>query len=86
MSKKLFSFMLGELSIVRLICNQPKCGAIAEMPIARLVRAASVKCPCCQMPYEDENDGPLKMLGKAIHQLKQQKDVDVEFVLPDTQR
>lgn len=82
MSKKLFSFMIGELGVIRLICKQPKCGAVAEVDVDRLSKSKTIKCPCCQMIYEDLETGSLFQLGKAIRALRNNAEVDVEFVLP----
>ena len=82
MSKTLFSFLISELKIVRLICKQAKCGAVAEIPVERLSNSKTVTCPSCQMPYEDGPDGTLQQLGKSIRVLSSHAELDVEFVLP----
>jgi len=82
MSKNLFSFMIGELKVVRLICKQNNCGAIAEIDVAKLSKRKSFACPCCKVSYEDSPDGPLFRLGRAIAEIENNAELDVEFVLP----
>jgi hypothetical protein len=82
MSKTLFSFMIGELTVIRLMCKHDKCGAITEIPTTRLSKNKPLKCPSCQMPYEWEDESPLRMLGRAIQMLKENQELGVEFVLP----
>lgn len=84
MSKKLFSFMIGELRTIRLICKVKNCGAVSEFGIDRLVKAPMLRCPCCKAEYANASaDDPLVMLGKALQELSRDtENLDVEFVLP----
>ena len=82
MSKHVISFLIGELKTIRLICQWKDCGAVAEVTIDRLKQSKSLKCPFCNMPYEEGGNGPLRQLGLAIEELAATKGIGVEFILP----
>ena len=63
MSKKLISFFLAELAIVRIVCNgkvkvdgkEAPCGAVLEVPIRKLTTMFQQKqacCPCCGEDFQ----------------------------------
>lgn len=85
MSRHLLAFLLSELSIVRLICHGPNCGAIVEIPIERLRHQVHRECPVCKQSFDPtkSGDSALQQLAVAIERLQQlSKVVDLEFVLP----
>lgn len=86
MSRRLLTFLLSELSVVRVICKNPACGGVVELPLANL--AAKLHVPTCKLcgleflPAAIAN--PFVALGKAVQDLQRHADrCDVEFVLPD---
>jgi hypothetical protein len=91
MSRKLFAFLLSELSTVRLICKRPTCGGVAEMPIDQLEKRFEGQyapaCPVCGGTYQGiDGSRPtaFHLLAVAVKRLQQCKDaVEIEFVLPD---
>ena len=96
MSKKLLSFLLSELSTIRLICKNQGCGAVAEMSLqdlATLTHAggkATDLCAFCGQPFSLKSrqaapaPAPLWQLAQAVAQMRYIESlVDVEFVLPD---
>ena len=75
MSRKLFAFVLAELSLVRLKCG--RCGKVAEMTIEELgPQMERPLCPFCQKQFTmlGGEAGPLVALATAIQQLKQEQD------------
>jgi hypothetical protein len=85
MSEKLLKLLLSDLTSIRIVCR--KCGAAVEVPIDRLGNAGDVYCPGCPrdektvLRYAKRDD--LINLAAAITQLKQAKDVEIEFVVPE---
>jgi endogenous inhibitor of DNA gyrase (YacG/DUF329 family) len=63
MSKKLLSFLLTELAIVRIICQgkirqdgkEQPCQAVLEVPIPKLLtmfQQKTASCPCCGQDFQ----------------------------------
>lgn len=82
MSKKLFSFMVGELMVVRLICKSKKCGVITEVSADKLHSISRLQCPNCNEDFARDNNDPIVKLGAVLRQLREDSRVGVEFVLP----
>lgn len=89
MSKHLFAFLLTELNIVRIICQNPSCKKIVEMSFDELARKPIIKCPLCTSTefnpagHTHTDYGPLFDLAKAVVSLKSlHESFDLEFVLP----
>jgi hypothetical protein len=82
MSKHLLSFLLSELTTVRVICKG--CGVIVELPIHDLgTRFREAKCPLCnrELLARDDEDA-LRNLDNAILAIKKFTDrVEIEFVM-----
>ena len=87
MSRKLFTFLLSELTIVRVICKREKCDGTVEVPISSLSNVADAKCPKCGKMFQREGDAnTLLKLDMAIDEAKNAKTkerFDIEFVVPD---
>jgi hypothetical protein len=93
MSEKVLKLLLSELEKLRIVCR--KCGAAMEIPIDRLGNAGEVFCPGCPsgQPTSSNPTGKtvlrsakgdeLLNLATAIMKLKQAKDVEIEFVVPE---
>lgn len=88
MSRRLFAFLLSELTTLRVICKSPVCGAITELS-PRLLEAMCVRgeCPVCKAPFglpAGQIDA-ISKLAKAIQSVQACSDkVDIEFIQPDT--
>ena len=98
MSEKLLSFFLSELATVRVVCRGVKagtpCGAVVEMPLARLkdaflsVGVAAWECPFCRTPFHlhlpnGNPRDPFTPLVNAILDLENIKDrVEIQFIIP----
>jgi hypothetical protein len=86
MSRRLLAFLLSELKTVRLICQNPKCGRVAEMTPEKLA-VGNHQCAFCNFDFAETGRPtviPLDMLGKAILAAQAiEKQVQVEFVIPD---
>jgi hypothetical protein len=86
MSKRLLSFFLSELQTIRIHCPNASCGGVVELPIKQLAthRKGIVACPVCgtASPLNNKN---LIQIGLELEALAK-ANVDVEFVLPDTDR
>jgi hypothetical protein len=83
MSKRLLSFFLGELEIIRIHCGSSTCGGVIEFPtkqLASLKRTDQV-CPACGAQFRLSNS-TLIQLGLDIEAL-QKANMEIEFVLPD---
>jgi hypothetical protein len=88
MSRRLFAFLLSELEKLRLVCQNPKCGNVAEVTLERLAAADYFSCPFCNYSFVKEGHGsttsPLAILGRAILAMQDRKgQVEVEVVFPD---
>lgn len=85
MSERLLKFLLGELKIVRLVCQKAGCGAVVEVSVERLAVALQAgQCPVCRAAYVGVGQESLIALARALHDVTLLRDtVQVEFVLPD---
>ena len=88
MSKKLLSFLLHELKMIRVRCKNPKCrGAVLEVPIEKVgCFYNSSTCPVCRedLGFGVSEPNWLNMLGKALAGLQVAADrVEVEVMLPE---
>ena len=89
MSKKLLTFLLSELTTVRVICRHAGCGAITEVPIDALQTMLGNECPVCRTRFLAQAPPHVQQatfadLAKAINGIAANKDrVEIEFVLPD---
>jgi hypothetical protein len=87
MSEKLLKLLLSDLNTIRIVCR--KCGAAVEVPIDRLGNAGDVFCPGCpsngKTVLRSASGDDLGNLAAAIIRLKQVKDVEIEFVVPEKQ-
>jgi hypothetical protein len=84
MSETIFKILLSELNVVRIICRNPQCGAILELPLTELSRLLD-KCQCkyCETTFRVGNADCFTTLAQAIRGLNSIKEkVGVEFVLP----
>ena len=98
MSKKLISFLLTELVIVRILCqgkikNETPCGTVLEVPVRKLLTMFHQKdavCPCCGQTFQVfEKTGtgkdPFAPFANALTALADIDDrVKLEFVIPDS--
>jgi hypothetical protein len=86
MSKKLLSFFLDELKIIRVTCQSHVCGATVEAPIEKAEGIFSGVCPVCKKSYFGKVvSSPISMLAKIICEIAAAKDdIKIEFVIPDT--
>jgi hypothetical protein len=94
MSKHLLSFLLTELSTVRIICKGPKdkpCGAVVEVPLEKLstyFQNTERKCPYCEniIAISDQRGNSRDAFGPfrdAVENLKQcSENFEVEFIIP----
>jgi hypothetical protein len=75
MSKKLLSFLLKELTTVRVICKgkfgQGDCQGIVEVPLEKIDHLGD--CPFCHRPFQDSADTVprLKNLATAIRNMNE---------------
>ena len=91
MSRKLFAFLLSELSTVRLICQRPHCGGVAEITIEKVVDRFKgnnpPNCPLCNCIFTGVGAGTNNQLVNMAESLVNLKAVssalEIEFVLPD---
>ena len=91
MSKKLLSFLLSELTTLRLICLNPQCGMVVEMHINNLFNKDKLDrfhCKFCNAEFNPSGDEtpPLGLFAQAIQKMRTDivaKKFDLEFVLPD---
>jgi hypothetical protein len=87
MSEKLLKFLLSDLDLIRVRCR--KCGSAVEIKVDNVVNAKEIFCPGCPDPrpvLQSTAAGHVNHLGamaSAILKLKQLKDVEIEFVIPD---
>src|SRR5215207_2773744 len=83
MSKKLLSFMLAELGIVRIKCMD--CKKIAEMSAADIGRQyKQTVCPFCRAHFiHPGNDNAFVQFSEAVAALQLLRTVEVEFVTED---
>jgi hypothetical protein len=69
MSRKLLAFLLSELRTVRVICKNPACGAVVELPIERLgVKMHDARCRVCDtalIHLRKPDDNPLVAFALA---------------------
>lgn len=81
MSKTLFSFMVSEMTALRIIC--PKCSTVTEIAVENLEEPLVLQCPCCKLVYEDSHGkaGPIKQLAAAIRALTPGHAIKVECAL-----
>lgn len=89
MSEKLFRFLLSEIRTVRLVCQNPECGGVAEVPITRMGNTPAVnECRICSRHYfsgQLEHNNPIMKLAAAIRELQDKTtDVKIGFSLPDS--
>ncbi len=85
MSETVLKIRIGEFGIVRLICQNPKCGAVTEFRLSQRMQIDA--CPVCHQPFMDvlnrPGTNPLGNLLNAMREFEQLKPpVDVEFVIP----
>ena len=84
MSEHLIRFHLGELTLVRLVCQA--CKGVVEVSMPDLARTfTDARCPLCTARYAAPGDpnNPFVALSKAAATLALVGDrVRVEFVLP----
>jgi hypothetical protein len=85
MSEKLLKLLLSDLNTIRIVCRH--CGAAMEVPVERLGNAGDVFCPGCPVDKKtvlrSARGDDLAALAAAIVRLKQAKDVEIEFVVPE---
>jgi hypothetical protein len=93
MSEKLLQFlMLSEMSTVRLICKNPDCGAVFELPIGKLIEQKWRNCLSCKAEFDvvktetknfvgDVSWSALEKLSDSIQLLSRSKTVAIEFVM-----
>jgi hypothetical protein len=84
-TEKLLKLLLSDLETIRIVCRQ--CKAAVEVPIDRLSNAADILCPGCpptgKTVLRPAKGSDLANLAAAIIRLKQAKDVEIEFVVPE---
>lgn len=88
MSRRLFAFLLSELATVRVICKNPTCGGVVELPVSRLsAQHGNTICHICGANFQthlSNEPNPFTALAVAFQQIKQHADkMDVEFVVPE---
>ena len=86
MSKKLLSFLLSELNIVRVRCQGEKCGGtVVEIPLHLLAEKYNAgKCPVCGHIVQFAQSNHLADLAAAIKGLQGNSDrVQIEFIVPE---
>lgn len=96
MSEKLLRFVpLSELTTVRVICKHmirvrkregevnEQCGAVAEVPLERLVTITS--CPCCgnTLQIHGRREGGYRDLARLLTDLASDPALEIQFVLPE---
>jgi hypothetical protein len=84
MSKKLLSFFLKELKIIRIHCSSSMCGGVVEFPTEQLhkLKRTDSACPVCGAGLNLDK-ACLIGLGQHFEQLSKNGS-QIEFVLPDT--
>ena len=90
-SKRQFSFLLSELTTVRVICKHRGCGVVTEMPTNQLtVRFVGnqAACPHCRGVLFHESQlhtvtPAVALAYLAAESAKPEAMYDIEFVLPD---
>ena len=87
MSEKIVKLLLDDLKFVRIVCR--KCGSAVELPIDKLQNATAAYCPGCPPPNKtllrSSAADPLAGLASILIDLKQNKDIDIEFVVTETE-
>lgn len=87
MSERILKVLLSELATVRLRCKHDGCGTVFEMPLRSLADRKYEKCPVCARPLvefpKNEHCYGLNDLAKAIAFIETQKNLGVEFVIPE---
>lgn len=91
MSEKLFKFLLSELKTVRLVCNNPRCGAVIELTVERMrAKCEFAQCFVCKEDFFGPHGSqlnPLTKLADAILEMqKHTKAIEIEFVMPEEQK
>jgi hypothetical protein len=84
-SKHLFAFLLSELTVVRIICRNPQCQTVVEMPVAALANKPIVRCQQCGEDFNPTQDSvpPINVFAEAVRRMQAlNKVIDLEFVLP----
>ncbi len=87
MSEHLLKFLLSELDTVRILCGNPNCGAVVEVPLGRLRHTfRTYECPVCRQPFslagEEVGHNWLLKLQEAVEGLRQADRLKVQFVIP----
>lgn len=87
MSEKLFKFFLSEIKRIRLVCQEPKCKAVAEVSSDLLRQGPlTIQCKFCGnvfFPKLQDSPSPLALLGDAMRYLEERTEhVKVEFSIP----
>ncbi len=81
MSERLFSFLLSELKTMRIICKNPNCGSVLEIPLSRMQdKSGTWKCSVCCEPIQS-NENHLAKLAQSILDVQKDKLADVGFAL-----
>ena len=89
MSEKLLKFLLSELKIIRVRCQSQLCGAIIEVPAAKVAEMFKhLCCPICNANLLPERavTGPnaFQQLAGAIDAFnKNANHIQIEFVIPE---
>lgn len=85
MSETLFRFLVQEIKLLRIICKNPRCGSVMEIPLARMADWHGViNCPACARAIQkgSDTDNYLANLAAVLLQLQKADYVDVGFSLP----
>ena len=85
MSKTLFTFLIGDLELVRIICK--KCRSALEVEIRKINNRSDLRCPCCHGVIFRDGDSHSTSdayvgLAQAFERLKAEQLADIEFVIP----
>ncbi len=82
MSQKLLKLLLSELGRVRIVCR--KCGSVSEIDVDNLGNVGQFYCPGCPSSGKTVIEGnQLGALAHALRKLRELKDIEVEFVVPE---
>ncbi len=89
MSEHVLRVLLSELQTIRLLCQNPRCGATVEFQLDRWDRIAPTgfECPVCKERFHTSSEDAtncLKLLAEAVQGFCKAKDkVKVEFIIKE---
>jgi hypothetical protein len=82
--EKIFRFKIGELLRMRILCKQPGCDGVVDVPVKNATTMrGDLRCPCCKKALMLDAKPDVVQLAEAIQYFAEKNGMaDVEFCLP----